>query len=446
MEIRFTPTNVTLDYPPSWRLHRNPFWRLRDATNVTPPPASPPPVGQYPSQMVQQQQQQQVQQGMMSPGMQQQQGMIQQPNMMQPGMQQQNMIQQQHMMQPGMQQPNMMMQPGMQNMQPGMMSPQGSMMQQQPGMHPGMMQPSPYPGMPPQVVKIPSNTDTNFAFHASNDRITGQIVIQPKAREHGGIRVQLVGRIHSIPYEGRHYEFLSLSKELAPPGLLQMPETVLPFVFPTICAAIDSPDVLESYKGRNVSVQYLIRVVMERQNQFLPPISLEREIWIQAPTTEQAVMKDVEHESIQMEVGIEDCLHIEFTYERRYYHLTDVIRGKIQFLLVRIKIKHMELAVMRRETSGDAIGTDDKAPNVANETQTLTKYEIMDGAPVKGEVIPVKLALKGVPADLTPTYNGANNRFRVRYYLNLVLVDEDDRRYFKQQEIILWRREDQMGE
>jgi vacuolar protein sorting-associated protein 26 len=25
--------------------------------------------------------------------------------------------------------------------------------------------------------------------------------------------------------------------------------------------------------------------------------------------------------------------------------------------------------------------------------------------------------------------------------LNLVLVDEDDRRYFKQQEIILWRKE-----
>ena len=28
-----------------------------------------------------------------------------------------------------------------------------------------------------------------------------------------------------------------------------------------------------------------------------------------------------------------------------------------------------------------------------------------------------------------------------RYYLNLVLVDEEDRRYFKQQEITLWRKE-----
>jgi vacuolar protein sorting-associated protein 26 len=65
----------------------------------------------------------------------------------------------------------------------------------------------------------------------------------------------------------------------------------------------------------------------------------------------------------------------------------------------------------------------------------------MDGCPVKGEVIPVKLSLRGTPADLTPTYAAVNNRFSVRYFLNLVLVDEEDRRYFKQQEIILWRRE-----
>lgn len=33
-----------------------------------------------------------------------------------------------------------------------------------------------------------------------------------------------------------------------------------------------------------------------------------------------------------------------------------------------------------------------------------------------------------------------NNKFTTRYYLNLVLIDEEDRRYFKQQEIVLWRK------
>jgi vacuolar protein sorting-associated protein 26 len=62
----------------------------------------------------------------------------------------------------------------------------------------------------------------------------------------------------------------------------------------------------------------------------------------------------------------------------------------------------------------------------------------MDGAPVRGECIPIRLFLKAY--DLTPTYKNVNNKFSVKYYLNLVLVDQEDRRYFKQQEIILWRK------
>ena len=60
------------------------------------------------------------------------------------------------------------------------------------------------------------------------------------------------------------------------------------------------------------------------------------------------------------------------------YHLKDVIVGKIYFLLVRIKIKHMELSIIRRETTGSP-------PNQYNESETITKFEIMDGAPVRGK-------------------------------------------------------------
>ncbi len=59
--------------------------------------------------------------------------------------------------------------------------------------------------------------------------------------------------------------------------------------------------------------------------------------------------------------------------------------------------------------------------------------------PHTGECVPLRLFLSGI--DLTPTYRSVNNRFSVRYYINLVLVDEEDRRYFKQSEIIFWRRD-----
>jgi len=54
-----------------------------------------------------------------------------------------------------------------------------------------------------------------------------------------------------------------------------------------------------------------------------------------------------------------------------------VIVGKIYFLLVRIKIKTMELEVRRRESTGS--GT-----NTYVETETLSKFELMDGVPVRG--------------------------------------------------------------
>merc|ERR1712146_85951 len=53
-------------------------------------------------------------------------------------------------------------------------------------------------------------------------------------------------------------------------------------------------------------------------------------------------------------------------------------------------------------------------------------------------VLPVRLYLAG--NELTPTYKNVQNKFSVRYFLNLVLVDQEDRRYFKQQEIVLWRK------
>lgn len=46
----------------------------------------------------------------------------------------------------------------------------------------------------------------------------------------------------------------------------------------------------------------------------------------------------------------------------------------------------------------------------------------MDGAPVKGELVPVRFYLAAT--ELAPTYENVNNRFSTKYMINLVLVDE----------------------
>ena len=234
--------------------------------------------------------------------------------------------------------------------------------------------------------------------------------------EHQGIKIEFVGQIELYYDRGNHHEFTSLVKELARPGEM-LQNTSYDFEF----NQVEKP--YESYTGANVRLRYFLRVTLVRR---ISDVVKEMDLIVHTLSSYPD-----SNNSIKMEVGIEECLHIEFEYNKSKYHLKDVIVGKIYFLLVRIKIKHMEIAIMKRETTGSG-------PNVFNENETIAKYEIMDGAPVRGESIPIRVFLAGY--DLTPSMRDINKKFSVRYYLNLVLVDEEERRYFKQQEITLWRK------
>ena len=181
---------------------------------------------------------------------------------------------------------------------------------------------------------------------------------------------------------GTNHEFLSLAQELAAPGDLQHPQ-VFEFNFKNVEKAY------ESYNGINVKLRYYVRVLVSRR---MADVVREKDIWVYSyripPET---------NSSIKMDVGIEDCLHIEFEYSKSKYHLKDVIVGRIYFLLVRLKIKHMELSIIRRETTG-------AAPNQYNESETLVRFEvyitekfsrtlltivqIMDGSPSRGSLSP----------------------------------------------------------
>jgi len=248
---------------------------------------------------------------------------------------------------------------------------------------------------------------------------TARLILDPgtKKLEHTGIKIILLGTIKST--SGNVHDFLSVVKDLEPAGELKESKTYT-FDFENV------ERTHESYNGINISLNYYLKVIINRN--LSSNISNQLELWVRNFSVAP------EHNSnIKMEVGIEDCLHIEFEYNKSKYHLKDVIIGKIYFLLVRLKIKSMNISLIKRETTGSGL-------DMYNENRTLSKFEIMDGAPVRGEAIPVRLFLGGF--DLTPTYKDVHNKFSVSYILNLVLVDEDDRRYFKQREIFLWRKAD----
>eukprot|EP00199_Chlamydomonas_sp_CCMP681_P000650 CAMPEP_0119107076 /NCGR_PEP_ID=MMETSP1180-20130426/7935_1 /TAXON_ID=3052 ORGANISM="Chlamydomonas cf sp, Strain CCMP681" /NCGR_SAMPLE_ID=MMETSP1180 /ASSEMBLY_ACC=CAM_ASM_000741 /LENGTH=500 /DNA_ID=CAMNT_0007092509 /DNA_START=118 /DNA_END=1620 /DNA_ORIENTATION=- len=273
---------------------------------------------------------------------------------------------------------------------------------------------------PTTMVKT-KKEEEEVPVYASKETVRGEIRITPmttKKLEHQGIKIQLLGQIELSSERGTAHEFVSLVRELAPPGDLTTAK-VFPFEFKDVDLQYDS------YRGQAVRCRYLLRVSVTGKG-MAPDARREFNIWV--TNYEEASEAAA---PIKMEVGIEDCLHIEFEYDKARYHLNDVVVGRIYFLLVRIKLKHMEVEIRRKETTGAGTAAH-------SDSETLAKYEIMDGAPVRGESVPIRLYL--TPYDLAPTYRDVNNKFSVRYFLNLVLVDEEDRRYFKQQEITLFRK------
>jgi len=273
-------------------------------------------------------------------------------------------------------------------------------------------------------VKDENGRKERFYLFYDGESVTGKVNVTLHRKtgkiEHNGIKIEFIGQIELYYDRGNHHEFLSLVKELARPGELTQ-NTSFDFEF----NQVEKP--YETYTGANVRLRYFLKVTIIRR---LTDMTKELDIATHTLATYPEM-----NNPIKMEVGIEECLHIEFEYNKSKYHLKDVIVGKIYFLLVRIKIKHMEIAIIKRETTGSG-------PNTFHENETIAKYEIMDGAPVRGESIPIRVFLAGY--DLTPTMRDINKKFSVRYYLNLVLVDEEERRYFKQQEITLWRKGERM--
>jgi vacuolar protein sorting-associated protein 26 len=119
---------------------------------------------------------------------------------------------------------------------------------------------------------------------------------------------------------GHHHEFLSLSQELAAPGDMRQAQTY-DFLFKNV------EKQFESYQGINVKLRwassvtalyllivlttlsrYFIRVTISRR---IADVTKEKDLWVHSYR-----MPPDSNNSIKMEVGIEDCLHIEFEYNK----------------------------------------------------------------------------------------------------------------------------------
>ncbi|KAK7025703.1 vacuolar protein sorting-associated protein 26-domain-containing protein, partial [Favolaschia claudopus] len=124
-------------------------------------------------------------------------------------------------------------------------------------------------------------------------------------------------------------QFLSLVQELSPPGEL-VEDAMFQFSF----------NVDEKYE----SYLYLIRATIKSTG--FASISKTREIIVHvavAPSLQPAT---------QVEWGgIPDSLHFEVEIHRPEYSVNDIIVGQVRFLLMRMKVKKMELSIIQLGSS-----------------------------------------------------------------------------------------------
>lgn len=132
---------------------------------------------------------------------------------------------------------------------------------------------------------------------------------------------------------------MSMSRELEPSGVL-LQDMNYDFSFKNF------EKLYETYYGKMIKLRYALKVTIKKNYN---SIQKEYEFGVLLPTTENDVD---EVNPLKMEVGIEDCLHIEFQYNKGKYYLKDCVVGKVNFALVKIKLKYMSLDIVKREIIG----------------------------------------------------------------------------------------------
>lgn len=272
-----------------------------------------------------------------------------------------------------------------------------------------------------KVTKVVNKQQVQIPVYNRGEDVSGEVLITMKDKkyEHQGIKIEFIGAIeYSYDRSATSY-FIQQSYELSRPAIITQEKTMFKFQFSGIDKKYDS------YAGKNVRLRYFLRVSIAKK--YSSGVTKEQEIWVvnyqEAPSKNKPIL---------MTVGVDRCVRIEFKYAKTWYNMTDVVLGQVYFELVRLPLQSMELQIQRKETTGFA-------PNQTVDTEVLARYELMDGAPVKGESMPIRVFLANL--DLTPTYTNINNMFSVTYHLHLVLIEEDGKRYFKQCEFKLWRKQ-----
>ena len=195
----------------------------------------------------------------------------------------------------------------------------------------------------------------------------------------------------------------------------------------------------ETYFGNLIQIRYFIKAIIKTSNTNSPPI-IENEIEISFLKPEKKVICDdiyfskKEKNIKEINIGVENIIHVRLNLLRTKFFLDDVIIGKIKIIKSEIELNRISLTIKKEEKYF-------QLDDVIVKNEDLSNYEIAEGFIEQGDEICFKYFLKNIK-NLTPSYEykeDNKNKMSVKYYLCFCFNDEQGYEFYKHIEINIYR-------
>ena len=217
-----------------------------------------------------------------------------------------------------------------------------------------------------------------------------------------------------IPEKGKIMQLATpVSVEVTEPGTLagsmecQLPQLTI-------------PTTVQTYHGELFSIKHTLKFIVKKSFG-----SIEHSQEIIAYSYSPCVSK---LQPVCVRVAVAENIRIDLLINRRKFELNDVLLGGAHFLLVALKIVKFTVELVAQEIL-------DIGGKTKKHSHTIFEWEITDGAPVKGEIIPFRLFF--APLDISPSVVDQTKGYSVSHYLHFFIHTTSGTKYFKALQIKL---------
>jgi vacuolar protein sorting-associated protein 26 len=113
---------------------------------------------------------------------------------------------------------------------------------------------------------------------------------------------------------------------------------------------------------------------------------------------------------------------VEFIFPKRYFGSHEAVVGAVYFTLVKLRIVYMTMTLYRVEEYRADLTT-------LQSREILKTFDIMDGAPVRGEMIPIRIYMGDL--NIWPYLDFNGSALKAEHYLRVKMIDENGTPYCK---------------